>query len=105
MTEIIKKLIEKKIFKEGTLIDAPVTKFHMGSPLIKNKTLRVYKTNSNSCVADEEYEIEAEVPMLNINYRDILKIDGMEPQELAAVYGLAPKTSRFKRKKNEDSVS
>jgi hypothetical protein len=28
-------------------------------------------------------------------------IDGMEPQELAAVYGLAPRTERFKVKKDD----
>ena len=41
MTDIIKKLIERKIFKEGTLVDAPVTKYYMGSPIIINKTLRI----------------------------------------------------------------
>jgi len=104
MTEIIKKLIDKKIFKEGTLIEAPVKKFHMGSPLILNKTLRVSKALADHCIADEEYEIEAEVPMLKINYSKITKIDGMDPQELAAVYGLGPKTERFRRKKNDDVV-
>jgi len=28
-------------------------------------------------------------------------IDGMEPQELAAVYGLVPRTERFKVKKDD----
>ena len=41
MTEIIKKLIDRRIFKEGTLVDAPVTKYHMGTPVILNKTLRI----------------------------------------------------------------
>jgi hypothetical protein len=36
--------------------------------------------------------------MLKIPYNKITLIDGMEPQELAAVYGLASKTERFKRK-------
>jgi hypothetical protein len=98
MTEIIKKLIDRKIFKEGTLVDAPVTKYHMGTPIILNKTLRIKELKEDHCIADEEYEIEAEVPFRKIYYRDITMIDGMEPQELAAVYGLAPKTARFKRK-------
>jgi hypothetical protein len=98
MTEIIKKLIDRQIFKTGTLIDAPVTKYYMGSPVILTKTLRIKEVAEDHCIADEEYEIEAEVPFRKIYYRDITLIDGMEPQELAAVYGLAPRTERFKRK-------
>ncbi len=98
MTEIIKKLIDKNIFKPGTLVDAPVRKMHMGDPVILNKTLRVAEVKDTYCIADEEYEIEAEVPFRKIYFRDITLIDGMEPQELAAVYGLAPRTERFKRK-------
>jgi hypothetical protein len=41
MTEIIKKLIDKKIFKVGTLVDAPVRKMYMGDPVILSKTRRV----------------------------------------------------------------
>lgn len=98
MTEIIKKLIDKKIFKVGTLVNAPVRKMYMGDPVTLSKTLRVAEIKDDYCVADEEYEIEAETPMLKIHYDKITLIDGMEPQELAAVYGLAPKTERFKRK-------
>ena len=98
MTEIIKKLIDRQIFKSGTLIDAPVTKYYMGSPVILTKTLRIKEVAEDHCIADEEYEIEAEVPFRKIYFRDITLIDGMEPQELAAVYGLAPKTARFRRK-------
>lgn len=98
MTEIIKKLIERNVFKIGTLVDAPVRKMYMGDPVILSKTLRVAEIKDDYCVADEEYEIEAETPLLKISYKNITLIDGMEPQELAAVYGLAPKTERFKRK-------
>ena len=101
MTEIIKKLIDRKIFKEGTLVDAPVTKYYMGSPVILTKTLRIKEVAEDHCIADEEYEIEAEVPFRKIYFRDITMIDGMEPQELAAVYGLAPRTERFKVKKDD----
>jgi hypothetical protein len=101
MTEIIKKLIERNIFKVGTLVDAPVRKMYMGDPVMLSKTLRVAEIKDDHCVADEEYEIEAEIPMLKIPYNKITLIDGMEPQELAAVYGLAPKTERFKRKDSD----
>ena len=101
MTEIIKKLIDRRIFKEGTLVDAPITKYHMGTPVILNKTLRIKQVLSDHCIADEEFEIEANVPYRKIYFRDITMIDGMEPQELAAVYGLAPRTERFKVKKDD----
>ena len=29
-----------------------------------------------------------------------MTIDGMKPRELAAVYGLAPKTERFNKRRN-----
>jgi hypothetical protein len=99
MTEIIKKLIDRDIFKVGTMIDAPVQKMHMGTPIILTKTLRIKEVHDKYCVADEEFEIEAEVPFRKIYYHNIKLIDGMDPQELAAVYGLAPKTARFKKKK------
>jgi len=101
MIEIIKKLIDKQIFKAGTLVDAPVTKHHMGSPVILTKTLRIKEVNADHCIADEEYEIEANVPYRKIYFRDITMIDGMEPQELAAVYGLVPRTGRVKVKKDD----
>ena len=41
------------------------------------------------------------MPFRKIYFRDITMIDGMEPQELAAVYGLAPRTERFKVKKDD----
>ena len=90
--------MDGQIDKTGTLIDAPVTKYYMGSPVILTKTLRIKEVAEDHCIADEEYEIEAEVPFRKIYFRDITLIDGMEPQELAAVYGLAPRTERFKRK-------
>ena len=62
------------------------------------KTLRIKELRNDYCIADEEYEIEAEVPFRKIYYKNITKIDGMDPAELAAVYGLVPKTARFKRK-------
>ncbi len=47
----------------------------------------------------KKFEIEAEVPFSKNNIIQILqKLDGMIPEELAAVYGLVPKTARFKEK-------
>lgn len=94
----IQKLIDRNIFKAGTLIEAPVKKRHMGDPVILTKTLRVAEVRDTYCIADEEFEIEAETPMLKIKYENIQTVDGMEPDDLAAVYGLVPKTERFKRK-------
>ena len=34
-------------------------------------------------------------------YNAIQTIDGMDPIELAAVYGLVPKTARFKKRKEQ----
>lgn len=98
MIEIIQKLIDRKIFSKGTMIDAPIKKMQFGSPIVLNKTLRIKEIKEQYCIADEEFEIEAEVPFRKIYYKDITKVDGMDPSELAAVYGLIPKTARFKRK-------
>jgi len=44
---------------------------------------------------------EADGKAYKIKYVNILTVDGQEPNELAAVYGLGPKTARFKRKNTE----
>ena len=102
MQDLIQKLIDRQIFKSGTMVDAKIKKMQFGSPIILQKTLRVKEVHKDHCVADEEFEIEAESPFLKIKYNDIMLIDGMDPKDLAAVYGLAPKTARFKRKKSDD---
>jgi hypothetical protein len=102
MQDLIQKLIDRQIFKTGTMVDAKIKKMQFGSPIILQKTLRVKEVHKNYCVADEEFEIEAETPFMKIKYNDILLVDGMDPNDLAAVYGLAPKTERFKRKKSDD---
>jgi hypothetical protein len=101
MKEIIKKLIERKIIKEDTLIEAEITKSFMGSPVRKQVTLRIKQLTDDYCLADEEGALEYNVPMRKIAYDSIRIIDGMDPAELAAVYGLAPKTARFKRRKEQ----
>ena len=37
--------------------------------------------------------------IFKIDFLDIITIDGMKIRDLAAVYGLGPKTSRFKQSK------
>jgi len=101
MKEIIQKLIERKIFREDTLIEAEITKSFMGSPVTKEVVLRVKELADTYCYADEEGALEYNVPMRKIQYESIKTIDGMDPTELAAVYGLAPKTARFKRRKEQ----
>ena len=101
MKEIIKKLIERKIIREDTLIEAEITKSFMGSPVRKQVTLRIKQLADDYCLADEEGALEYDVPMRKIAYDSIRIIDGMDPAELAAVYGLTPKTARFKRRKEQ----
>ena len=101
MKEIIQKLVERKILREDTLIEAEITKTFMGSPVTKEVVLRVKELADTYCYADEEGALEYNVPMRKIQYESIKTIDGMDPTELAAVYGLAPKTARFKRRKEQ----
>ena len=101
MNEFVKKLIEKKIFKKDTLIEAVITKSFMGSPVKKQVTLRVKQIAEDHCLADEQGALEYNVPLRKIRYQYIKMIDGMNPVELAAVYGLVPKTARFKKQKEQ----
>jgi len=101
MTELIKKLLQKEIFKKDTLIEAVITKSFMGSPVKKQVTLRVKQTAQDYCLADEQGALEYNIPLRKIKYQDIKIVDGMDPVELAAVYGLAPKTARFKKQKEQ----
>jgi hypothetical protein len=101
MNELIKNLIKKEIFKKDTLIEAVITKSFMGSPVKKQVTLRVKQLAEDHCLADEQGALEYNVPLRKIKYQDIKIIDGMDPVELAAVYGLAPKTARFKKQKEQ----
>lgn len=101
MNKLIKNLIKKEIFKKDTLIEAVITKSFMGSPIKKQVTLRVKQLAEDHCLADEQGALEYNVPLRKIKYQDIKIIDGMDPVELAAVYGLAPKTARFKKQKEQ----
>jgi len=101
MQETIKKLIDKKIIKEETMIEAQITKSFMGSPVHKMVVLKVKQICDGYFLADEQEALEYNPPMRKIQFKNIVKVDGMDPLELAAVYGLSPKTARFYRKKEQ----
>ena len=95
----IKKLQEHNIFKKDSIVESVITKDWLGSPVEKKVHLIVKKTMINDCLC-EEYG-EADGKAYKIKYLDIITIDGQEPNELAAVYGLGPNTARFKRRKKQ----
>ena len=95
----IKKLQENKIFKINSIIQSTITKNWMGSPVHVKAHLIVKKINAEDVIC-EEYK-EADGKAYKIKFLDITTIDGQEPNELAAVYGLGPKTERFKKHKNK----
>ena len=97
--EAIKKLRDKKIFNDQSIVESMIQKNWMGSPVIKKSLLRVKKINEDDCVCEELGEADGKA--YKIRYVNILTVDGQEPNELAAVYGLGPKTARFKRKNPE----
>ena len=97
--EIIKKLQDNKIFKENSLVGSTIEKSWMGSPEYFKSILIVKKMEQNYCMC-EEYS-ESDKKLYKIRYIDITTIDGMIPEELAAVYGLVPKTERFGKRKNQ----
>lgn len=100
MIDLVYKLKDKNIFKVGSMIETSVQKYHLGTPINVRTTLRVREMHDKHCIADDEYA-HSESPVRKIDYFDIITIDGMKPNDLAAVYGLGPKTSRFKRRKAE----
>ena len=97
--EAIKKLRDKKIFNDQSIVESMIQKNWMGSPVIKRSLLRVKKVDDDHCVCEELGEAYGKA--YKIKYINILTVDGQEPNELAAVYGLGPKTARFKRKNTE----
>jgi len=97
--EAIKKLQENNIFKKDSIVESVITKDWMGSPVRIKTHLIVKKLNKDNVVC-EEYG-EADGKAYKIKHLDITTIDGQEPNELAAVYGLGPKTARFKRRKTD----
>ena len=94
----IKKLQEHKIFGEDSIVESYIEKTLWGSPLFKKSYLRVKEAKNEYCVCEELGEADGKAH--KIKYINILTVDGQEPNELAAVYGLGPKTARFKRRKS-----
>ena len=97
--EAIKKLRDKNIFSDQSIVESMIQKNWMGSPVIKRSLLRVQKVGDDHCICEELGEADGKA--YKIKYVNILTVDGQEPNELAAVYGLGPKTARFKRKNTE----
>ena len=97
--EAIKKLRDKNIFNDQSIVESMIQKNWMGSPVIKRGILRVKKVGEHDCVCEELGSADGKA--YKIKYINILTVDGQEPNELAAVYGLGPKTARFKRKNTE----
>ena len=64
----------------------------------KRKIIVPKKINEDDCVCEELGEADGRA--YKIKYVNILTVDGQEPNELAAVYGLGPKTARFKKRKS-----
>ena len=97
--QAIKKLQEHKIFGEDSIVESVIKKNLWGTPVYKNAFLKVKEADNDFCVCEELGEADGKAH--KIKYVNILTIDGQEPNELAAVYGLGPKTARFKRKNTE----
>ncbi len=97
--QAIKKLKEHKIFAEDSIVESIVKKSLWGSPVFKKTFLKVKAIQEDHCICEEVGEADGIAH--KIKYINILTVDGQEPNELAAVYGLGPKTARFKRRKTE----
>ena len=97
--EAIKKLRDKNIFNDQSIVESMIQKNWMGSPVIKRSLLRVKQVGKDDCICEELGSADGKA--YKIKYINILTVDGQEPNELAAVYGLGPKTARFKRKNTE----
>ena len=97
--DAIKKLKKHNIFKQNSIVLSTIEKSWMGEPVEVKAHLIVKQLRENDCIC-EEYK-EADGKAYKIRYLDITTIDGMIPNELAAVYGLGPKTERFKKHRNK----
>lgn len=97
--EAIKKLKDGKIFGKDSIVETYIEKSLWGSPVYKRSLLKVKEANETECVCEELGQADGKAH--KIKYINILTVDGQEPNELAAVYGLGPKTARFKKPKDE----
>ena len=97
--EAIKKLKDNKIFGTDSIVESVIQKDLWGTPVPKKRFLKVTTAYENECMCEEVGEADGKAH--KIKYINILTVDGQEPNELAAVYGLGPKTARFKSRKAE----
>ena len=97
--EAIKKLRNKNIFNDQSIVESMIKGNWMGDAVIKKAHLRVKQVREDDCICEELGSADGKA--YKIKYINILTVDGQEPNELAAVYGLGPKTARFKRRKAE----
>ena len=97
--EAIKKLKDGNIFGKDSIVETYIEKSLWGSPVYKRSLLKVKEANETECVCEELGQADDKAH--KIKYINILTVDGQEPNELAAVYGLGPKTARFKKPKDE----
>tara|TARA_Y100000114_G_scaffold120630_1_gene115648 strand:- start:12435 stop:12731 length:297 start_codon:yes stop_codon:yes gene_type:complete len=97
--EAIKKLKDGNIFGKDSIVETYIEKSLWGSPVYKRSLLKVKEANETECVCEELGQADGKAH--KIKYINILTVDGQEPNELAAVYGLGPKTARFKKPKDE----
>ena len=95
----IKKLKENNIFGENSIVETFIEKQLWGTPFYKKSLLRVKIAKNDHCICEERGETDGKAH--KIKYVNILTVDGQEPNELAAVYGLGPKTERFKKHRNK----
>ena len=95
----IKKLKERKIFGEDSIVETFIEKQLWGTPFFKIARLRVKNAKEDYCICEELGEADGKAH--KIKYINVLTVDGQEPNELAAVYGLGPKTARFKKHRNK----
>ena len=51
--EAIKKLRDKNIFNDQSIVESMIQKNWMGSPVIKRSLLRVRKVDADHCVCEE----------------------------------------------------
>ena len=97
--EAIRKLQNGKIFGKDSIVETYVDKSLWGTPVPKKTFLKVIEAKEEYCTCEEVGEADGKAH--KIKYVNILTVDGQEPNELAAVYGLGPKTARFKKRKAE----
>ena len=74
--EAIKKLRDKNIFNDQSIVESMIQKNWMGSPVIKKSLLRVKKINEDDCVCEELGEADGKA--YKIRYVNILTVDGQE---------------------------